>query len=68
MIDAITSPKELIQTANDLGYSGLSITEHESISSAVQMLNELKTLKEKGKIKDDVKVLLGNEAYVVDDL
>ena len=46
----------------------MSITEHESISSAVQMLNELKTLKEEGKIDKNMKVLLGNEAYVVDDL
>ena len=46
----------------------MSITEHESVSSAVQMLNELKSLKEGGKINKDFKVLLGNEAYVVDSL
>lgn len=32
------------------------------------MLNELKALKEEGKINENMKVLLGNEAYVVDDL
>lgn len=51
-----------------LGYRGLSITEHESISSAVQTLNELKALKSEGKIREDFRVMLGNEAYVVDSL
>ena len=38
IIDAITSPKELLTTASKLGYNGLAITEHESLSSAVQMI------------------------------
>lgn len=51
-----------------MGYRGLSITEHETLSSAVQMLNELKKMKEEGKIRQDFRLLLGNEAYVVDSL
>ena len=39
IIDAIASPKELLTTASKLGYNGLAITEHESLSSAVQMLS-----------------------------
>lgn len=31
IIDAITTPRELLVTANKLGYRGLAITEHESL-------------------------------------
>lgn len=68
IIDAITSPRELLETAGKLGYRGLAITEHESLSSAVKMISELKDLKSNNLIREDFKLILGNEIYLVDSL
>ncbi|MEJ7218418.1 PHP domain-containing protein [Staphylococcus gallinarum] len=68
IIDAITTPNELLETASKLGYKGISITEHESLSSSVQMIQELERLKSENKIPDDFKLILGNEIYLVDSL
>lgn len=68
IIDAITTPNELLVTASKLGYKGISITEHESLSSSVQMIQELDRLKSDKKIPEDFKLILGNEIYLVDSL
>ncbi|WP_235855311.1 DNA polymerase III subunit alpha [Mammaliicoccus lentus] len=68
IIDAISTPRELLETAGKLGYRGLAITEHESLSSAVKMISELKDLKSNNLIRNDFKLILGNEIYLVDSL
>lgn len=68
IIDAITTPRELLLTANKLGYRGLAITEHESLSSAVHIIKELNDLKQNNKIDNDFKLIMGNEIYLVDSL
>ncbi|WP_204256696.1 PHP domain-containing protein [Mammaliicoccus sciuri] len=68
IIDAISTPRELLETAGKLGYRGLAITEHESLSSAVKMISELKDLKSNNLIREDFKLILGNEIYLVDSL
>lgn len=68
IIDAISTPRELLETAGKLGYRGLAITEHESLSSAVKMISELKDLKSNNLIRNDFKLVLGNEIYLVDSL
>lgn len=66
LIDSINSPKGLLQTAYDKGYSGLTITDHEFVGNSVMMLMAEKELKEKKLISEDFKVALGNEIYLVD--
>lgn len=58
----------MLAEAAKMGYRGLSITEHETLSSAVSMLNEAKKMKEEGTLRKDFKVLLGDESYVVESL
>ena len=66
LLDCINRPKDLFTTAARLGYSGLTITDHECLSSHVQFLQLEKELKEKGKLPEDFKLGLGNEIYLTD--
>ncbi|EGQ3935515.1 PHP domain-containing protein, partial [Staphylococcus pseudintermedius] len=68
LTDAITSPRQLIETAKQYGYKGMSITEHESLSSAVDMIKTVKEMKASGELREDFRMLLGNEIYLVDSL
>lgn len=67
LIDAINSPRDLILQAAKLGLSGITLTDHESISGHIQWLNEEKRLKESGKIPENFKCALGNEIYLIND-
>lgn len=67
IIDAINSPKELIQTAARLGYCGIALTDHEAMCGAVEWLNCEKELKKKGAIPEEFKCALGNEIYLADE-
>lgn len=61
--DVVCSVQDLIQRAYDLGLDGISITEHECISSHIQ------ALKYYDKMKKDrpFKLALGNEVYLLTD-
>lgn len=67
LIDCINRPKDLLITAAKLGYAGLTITDHECLSSHVQFLKIEKELKEQEKIPQDFKLGLGNEIYLTED-
>ena len=64
MLDCINKTDKLIDRAIELGYNGLAITDHSSISSHIQAIQYVKKLKEKGI---DFKLSLGSEEYVIDD-
>lgn len=66
LIDSINRPKDLILKAYELGLSGIALTDHECVSGAVDFLNAEKELKEKKKIPEDFKCILGNEVYLTD--
>ena len=66
LLDAINSPSDLIQTAAKLGYKGIALTDHESLSGSVVWLNEEKKLKEKGTIPEDFVCALGDEIYLTE--
>jgi DNA polymerase-3 subunit alpha len=68
LLDCTNSVEELIKTAASLGYKGLAITDHESVSAHVQAIKKTRELKEKGKIHNSFKLILGNELYLVDDV
>lgn len=65
--DCIIKPEHLIKTAADLGYKGVVITDHESLSSHVKAFHAYNKLKEKGEIPQDFKLMYGNEIYLIGD-
>lgn len=73
LIDTINKVEDLIKTSVELGYSGIAITDHESLSSHVQAIKFVEEAKaetdpKKFKIPKDFKLLLGNEIYLVNSL
>jgi DNA polymerase-3 subunit alpha len=51
-----------------MGYKGVAITDHESVSAHIKAIKTVRAFKEKSKIPQDFKLILGNECYLVDDL
>lgn len=68
LLDCIVSVDELVETAVEMNYHGVAITDHESVSGHVQAIKTVRKLKETGKIPDDFKLLLGNEIYLIDSI
>ena len=68
LLDAITDIEESILKAVELNIHGLAITEHEFVGSHVKAIQTVRKLKEKEKIPQDFKLILGNEIYLVDSL
>lgn len=64
LLDCINRPKDLINRAIDLGLSGIAITDHDCLSSHMEVNQYAKTLKEK---HPDFKIALGNEIYLCGD-
>lgn len=64
MLDCICKVKPLIDRAIELGYKGISITDHSSISAHIQAIQYVKELRAKGI---DFTLGLGSEEYVIDD-
>lgn len=70
LIDSTNKTKDLIKTAARMGYSGIAITDHESLSAHVEAIKITKELKKKDEhgnsaIPHDFKLLLGNEIYLL---
>ena len=61
LLDCINRPKDLIKRAIELGLAGVAITDHECISSHIEMNQYAQEL-----IKEhpDFKLALGNEIYL----
>ncbi|RXZ77928.1 DNA polymerase III subunit alpha [Paenibacillaceae bacterium] len=68
LLDCINKTDALLKTAVDLGYNGLAITDHEALSSHVNAIKTVKEMKKKKEMKEDFKLILGNEIYLVDSL
>lgn len=67
LIDSINRIPDMMIKAYELGYSGITLTDHETLSGHVEWLQTEAKLKESGKIPQDFKCALGNEIYLVDD-
>lgn len=65
MLDCIVKTKDLIDYAVELGMKAVAITDHASISEHINAIQYRKELKGKGV---DIKVLLGDEIYLVDNV
>ena len=59
LLDCINKPKDLVKRAMELNLAGIAITDHESLSSHIE-LNKLQ------KETPDFKIALGNEIYLTD--
>lgn len=64
LIDCINKPKALIDYAISQGLKGVSITDHECLSAAMEVNMYAKELQDKNP---DFKIALGNEIYLVDE-
>lgn len=65
LLDCINNPIKLIDKARELGLSGIAITDHECLSSHVEVNKYAKQLQE---IDPNFTVALGNEIYLIDEL
>lgn len=63
LLDCINRPEDLIRKAIELGMSGIAITDHECISSHVEVSKLAEKLAE---TNPDFTVALGNEIYLTD--
>ena len=61
LLDCINRPKDLIKRAVELGLSGIAITDHDCISSHMEVNQFAKEIQ---KEHPDFKVALGNEIYL----
>lgn len=62
LLDAINRPQDVVEKAIALGFSGVAITDHESLSCAVELLHIRDKIK---KDHPDFKIVFGNEIYLV---
>ncbi|MGG3987297.1 PHP domain-containing protein [Bacillus smithii] len=65
LVDSLNRPEELISYANEIGLKGICLSDHECLSGHVKFIQAYKEVKEEGKLRDDFKIGLGNEIYLV---
>lgn len=65
MRDCIIKTKYLIDHAYNMGMKAVAVTDHASISEHIKAMQYSQQLQKEGK---DIKVLLGDEIYLVDDV
>lgn len=64
LLDCINRPKDMLLRCAELGLKGLALTDHEALGAHMEWLQLEKDLKEKGKLPEDFKAILGNEIYL----
>lgn len=65
MRDCIIKTKDLIDHAYNMGMKAVAVTDHASISEHIKAMQYSQQLQKEGK---DIKILLGDEIYLVDDV
>ena len=65
MLDCIVKTNDLIDRAIEIDAKAVAITDHASLSEHIKAIQKAKQLQKDGK---DIKVLLGDEIYLVDDV
>ena len=68
MLDCISRVKDIVDRAIELNYCGITVTEHESITSHIAYMRYIKELKKDGKLPSNFKIAYGNEIYMVNDI
>lgn len=64
LIDSTCKTEAIIDKAIELGFAGVAITDHESLSAHIKAIQKWKKIKEK---YPDFKLILGNEIYLIDE-
>lgn len=70
LLDATIKENKLIDTAIELGLSGVALTDHESLSGHIKAIKHLEKLRKNASEEDreklnNFKLVLGNEIYLV---
>lgn len=63
-LDSTARPEDIVSYAQEIGLKGVCCTDHASISAWIDYLQERDKLREQGK---DFKIMLGVEAYLIDE-
>lgn len=63
-LDSTAKTKDLVAYAKEVGLKGIACSDHASISAWIDYLAERDKIKEKG---EDFKIMLGVEAYLIDE-
>lgn len=66
-MDAIPTPKAVIETAARMGHRAVAITDHGNVHAFPMVMNAYDALKKSGKLPEGFKVLYGMEGYLADD-
>lgn len=64
LIDSTCKTEAIIDKAIELGFAGVAITDHESLSAHIKAIQKWKKIKEK---HPEFKLILGNEIYLIDE-
>lgn len=67
MLDCTNTIDKTIKRVNELGQKGFALTDHESLSGHVELIQTVSEMKKKGEIPKDFKPILGNEIYLVEE-
>jgi len=63
--DSTNKIKEMVDYCVSIGLSGIALSDHESVTGHVELMNYVKEGKKKGHIPEDFTVGLGNEIYLL---
>ena len=67
LLDSINRIPLMMTTAYQLGYNGITLTDHECLCGHMEWITTERKLKKEEKIPQDFKCALGNEIYLVED-
>ncbi len=68
LLDSTNRVADLLKTAVEMNYAGLAITDHEVLSAHVEAIQTVRSMKKEGEMPEDFKLILGNEAYLVNSI
>lgn len=65
MLDVVNKPEAILKKVQELGMGGFALTDHESLSGHIKMIQMQKKLMEE---ENPTRIFLGDEIYLVDSL
>jgi DNA polymerase-3 subunit alpha len=66
LLDSTNRIEDILKYTSKIGLGGIALTDHESLMGAFSLLKTRNELREAGEIDPNMKVLIGDEAYLVD--
>lgn len=68
LLDCTNTAQALLEKSIELGLKGIAVTDHETVSAHVKVMQLRDKMKKEGKMPEDFKVIFGNEIYLIDSL